>query len=335
MIFATVKLVLGEAVIHFYTPEKCHFSVYTELTLDYASITQIFRLINVQRMSIIELNMIDLSTVEYAALSYVWGGPQRVTLLNQNRAALQQDGALKDLPRTLADAIAFTAALRFRYLWIDAICIIQDNNEDKAIQISNMANIYSYSLITLVAATGKDADSGLPGVTMPRDGWQTEVHVPVPENDVPMSLVPSMNALINEDSNFLTGTIWSTRGWTFQERELARRVIVFTDQQIYWVCEEAYGIEETNMDTDLARCDWDQMEEPRALSLDVDQKQTNNKIVHMSYNLDKCIEYYQRKSLTNEGDAFDAFPAIIQTIEDQTGEGFLWGLAKSTFDTAI
>lgn len=278
--------------------------------------------------------MADLSTLEYAALSYVWGGPQKVTLLNENRAALQQDGALKDLPQTLADAIVFTAALRLQYLWIDAICIIQDNNDDKAIQIGNMANIYSYSIITLIAATGKNADSGLPGVTAPRDGWQTEVRVPVPENDVPMSLVPSMNGLIDEESNFLAGTVWSTRGWTFQERELARRVVVFTEQQIYWVCGEAYGIEETSMDTELARCDWHEMEEPRAMSLYVDKKQ-NNKILHDPVNLSKSIEFYQRKSLTNEGDAFDAFSAIIQSIEDRTGETFLWGLARSNFDSAI
>lgn len=309
------------------------------------SITPVFRLVDVQRKRIVEFTTIDLGKVEYAALSYVWGGPQRVTLLDENREAMQQDGALQDLPRTLADAMAFTSALSLRYLWIDAICIVQDSNKDKAIQIGNMANIYSYSLITIIAATGTNADSGLCGVTAPRAGWQTEIHVPVPKTDVPMSLATSLNEIRDEDANFLTGTIWSTRGWTFQERELARRVIVFTEKQVYWVCEDAISIEETDMDTcpdNVARCDWDQMKEPRALTVlkvksqHKEQERANNsKFYHDAYNFAKCVEYYQRKNLTNQGDAFDAFSAILQSIEDRTDETFLWGLPRSIFNTAI
>lgn len=271
------------------------------------------------------------------ALSYVWGGPQRATLLKENRSTLQQDGALKGLPQTLADAIAFTAALQIQYIWIDAICIIQDSNEDKSIQIGNMANIYSYSLLTLVAATGMNANSGLPGVTTPRDVWQTEVRVPVADQDVPMRLVTSMNRMIHEDDNFLTGTIWSSRGWTFQERELARRIVAFTEDQVYWVCEGGYDIEETDTSSgiDVARCDWDCIEEPRALRLNLRKNQPAVEAVHDPYALRKCIDYYQSKTLTNQGDAFDAFSAILQSIEDRTGETFLWGLARSTFDTGI
>lgn len=288
-------------------------------------------------MKIVELKAADLSKLQYVALSYVWGGPQRVTLLKENRNALQQDGSLTDLPQTLADAIAFTAALHIQYIWIDAICIIQDSNEDKAIQIGNMANVYSYSLVTLVAATGTNANAGLPGVTTPRDTWQTEVRVPVPEQDVPMRLVTSMSRMTHEDDNFLTGTIWSSRGWTFQERELARRIVAFTEEQVYWICEGGYDIEETDVTsgTGIARCDWEYMEEPRALRLNLRKNQPADEAVHDPYALGKCIDYYQTKTLTNQGDAFDAFSAILQSIEDRTGETFLWGLARSTFDTGI
>lgn len=292
---------------------------------------------DVRSLKIVELEAVDLSKLRYVALSYVWGGPQKATLLKENRIALQQDGALKGLPKTLADAIAFTAALQIQYIWIDAICIIQDSNEDKAIQIGNMANIYSYSLITLVAATGTNANSGLPGVSKPRDLWQIELRVPVAEQDMPMRLVTSMNRLTHEDDNFLTGSIWSSRGWTFQERGLAPRIVAFTEDQVYWVCEGGYGIEETDTrsGSDIARCDWRHMEEPRALRLNVRKAQPANEAVHDPYALRECIDYYQSKSLTNKGDAFDAFSAILQSIEDRTGETFLWGLARSTFDTGI
>lgn len=73
------------------------------LLLGCASISQIFRLIDVRQKKIVEFTSVDLSTLEYAALSYVWGGPQRVTLLKQNLVHLQQDGALGELPRTLRE----------------------------------------------------------------------------------------------------------------------------------------------------------------------------------------------------------------------------------------
>lgn len=238
------------------------------LMLGRASISQIFRLIDVRQKKIVEFASVDLSILEYAALSYVWGGPQRVTLLKQNLVHLQQDGALGELPRTLADAIVFTAALDLRYLWVDAICIIQDSNEDKAFQIGNMASIYSCSTITIIAASGKDADSGLEGVQRPRTGRQNELRVPAADGDAPISLVTTLCRLADDDSHFLSTAIWSTRGWTFQERELARRVIVFTDQQIYWACEKSYGIEETDMESEMARCIWDQMSEPHSLISD-------------------------------------------------------------------
>lgn len=292
-----------------------------------------FRLIDVRQKKIVEFALVDLRTLKYAALSYVWGGPQKFTLLKRNLDHLQQDGALEDLPRTLADSIIFTAALDLRYIWIDAICIIQDSDEDKAIQIGNMANIYSCSTITVIASSGKDADSGLAGVTTPRSGQQTEIRVSVPDGDVPMSLVTTLCPLADEDSHFLSSAIWSTRGWTFQEREMAGRVIVFTDQQIYWACEASYGIEETEMENDMARCSWDLMKEPHALLPDLAAR--GEQFRQRTWAFGQYIANYQEKNLTNQGDASDAFSAFLQSIQAHTGETFLWGLPCSMFDTSI
>lgn len=303
------------------------------LMLGRASISQIFRLIDVRQKKIVEFASVDLSTLEYAALSYVWGGPQWVTLLKQNLVHLQQDGALGELPGTLADAIVFTAALDLRYLWIDAICIIQDSNEDQAFQIGNMASIYSCSTITIIAASGKDADYGLAGVQRPRTGRQNELRVPVADGDAPISLVTTLCRLADDDSHFLSTAIWSTRGWTFQERELARRVVVFTGQQIYWACEKSYGIEETDLESEMARCIWDQMSEPHSLISDfADGDYAFRK---RTWAFSQFVANYQERNLTNQGDASDAISAVLQSIQAHTGERFLWGLPCSIFDAAI
>ncbi|KAK3345500.1 hypothetical protein B0H65DRAFT_466876 [Neurospora tetraspora] len=63
------------------------------------------------------------------------------------------------------------------YLWVDAFCIIQDDENDKAAQLQLMAEIYQYALFIVVAAVGNDAQAGLPGVSIPREAIQQNVLV--------------------------------------------------------------------------------------------------------------------------------------------------------------
>jgi Heterokaryon incompatibility protein (HET) len=65
------------------------------------------------------------------------------------------------LPQTILDAIMVCQKLAERYLWVDAICIIQDDEEDKAAQITEMEKIYSLAKVTLIAVCGKNPSQGL------------------------------------------------------------------------------------------------------------------------------------------------------------------------------
>ncbi|KAI9768672.1 MAG: hypothetical protein M1839_003980 [Geoglossum umbratile] len=68
------------------------------------------------------------------------------------------------IPTTVRDAIEVVKALGERYLWVDSVCIAQDSAEDKRHVIGNMHMIYSSATLTIVAADGKDAEAGLPGL---------------------------------------------------------------------------------------------------------------------------------------------------------------------------
>ncbi|KAF1980846.1 HET-domain-containing protein [Aulographum hederae CBS 113979] len=80
---------------------------------------------------------------QYVTLSYCWGAGNKLLLTNKNMSALQSDIPFQDLSKTLQDAITIPRKLGFKYLWIDALCIIQDNEADWAEQASLMADIYS------------------------------------------------------------------------------------------------------------------------------------------------------------------------------------------------
>lgn len=71
-----------------------------------------------------------------------------------------------DIPRPANDAMILCKEMGERYLWVDALCIIQDDSMDKEWQIARIGSIYSSAVFTIVAACGVDADAGLPGVRL-------------------------------------------------------------------------------------------------------------------------------------------------------------------------
>ncbi|KAK1812461.1 hypothetical protein LTR12_013155 [Friedmanniomyces endolithicus] len=92
----------------------------------------------------------------YVALSYVWGGANVLKLTSDNIHELSEEGGLRNslalLPRTVLDAMQVTKAAGERYLWVDSLCILQDNSEESSEQIANMDRVYGSALFTIVAA---------------------------------------------------------------------------------------------------------------------------------------------------------------------------------------
>lgn len=103
---------------------------------------------------------------KYVALSYVWGQVSTFRLGRNNLERLSAEGSLSairhELPRTVNDAIDLIAALGQRYLWVDSLCLVQDDEEDVSMGIEQMNSIYHGSYLTIVAASGADASAGLP-----------------------------------------------------------------------------------------------------------------------------------------------------------------------------
>jgi hypothetical protein len=160
--------------------------------------------INVQKEQIVAITAND----EYLALSYVWGKVNSFTLRKENFKKLQQPGGLsailKQLPRTIQDAILVTRQLGHRYLWIDSLCIVQDDVEFKSKIIDKMDLVYENAFMTLIAASGSDSNSGLPGIgTSPRASEQQFADI---SQDLRLIYARTHTAL--------SDMIWARRAWT-------------------------------------------------------------------------------------------------------------------------
>jgi hypothetical protein len=96
----------------------------------------------------------------YAALSYVWGGPQAFCTLQSNVGSHSSNISLSTLPQTIQDAVLCAHKLGLKYLWVDSLCIIQDSTEDREREISRMAQIYKNAFVTISAARAKGCHEG-------------------------------------------------------------------------------------------------------------------------------------------------------------------------------
>lgn len=239
----------------------------------------------------------------YVALSYVWGGSGRdhcTTMANTKARSLPFGIEESALPLTIVDAIQLTRQLGERYLWVDTLCIIQDSQEDKAVQISLMDRIYGQSALTIIAASGTSVRDGLPGLRtgsrIPNQHIECVqgLHLSIP--------LPASDAVID--------STWDTRGWTFQEEILSRRRLYFTQNQIYFSCSRDIWGEDLVAESKTLRFSF----HPMSLkSRDLLPRITDQAAsYHRSYQ--NAVDRYTQRHLTVESDIIDALRALMNVI---------------------
>ena len=168
----------------------------------------------------------------YAALSYCWGGDQTFKTTRQTLSQYRYGIPSSNLPQTLQDALAATAQLGLRFIWIDALCIIQDDSRDKGREIAQMARVYGNATVTIAASRASTAWEGFFGLRPP---------LGVARPDLVFQL-PSQSAGKTRGSVVLAPLTWERtepidlRGWTYQERVLSPRVLDFGTLRTHWSC---------------------------------------------------------------------------------------------------
>lgn len=248
----------------------------------------------------------------------------------------------------MADTIRLTKILGIRYLWVDALCIIQDDNADKSNQIALMSAIYGCAYLTVVAASGNDADAGLPGMRPgTRFKKQEEIAIKFSQKvtaaesqstdvESEISLLTTLNPLRLPSTHYLDATTWSTRGWTMQERVLSRRNLIFTPEQVFWVCNSATFCEESYFEHPIKFHRFHRSASELTLQIPFRNFYDSTDLVDRFWSQyqDLVCRFTQRK-FTYEGDVHDAFSAILDGLGNVQGETFIWGMPRSRFELAL
>ncbi|KAI9150016.1 hypothetical protein HJFPF1_09766 [Paramyrothecium foliicola] len=181
----------------------------------------------------------------YATLSYCWGKNARQ--LMTTRATIQEHMvtvAYEHLPRTIQDAVRVCRVMGIDYLWVDALCIVQDDDDDKLDQIAQMGSIYKRSTVTLVAAGAESVNDGFLEDAKHRPSMWEDLslpHKPVAELPILVGDGTFGTVFMRPDDSDLTRSSSEPifrRGWTFQELALSPRVVMFDSHQITLKCRE-------------------------------------------------------------------------------------------------
>ncbi|KAI9699543.1 MAG: hypothetical protein M1820_007174 [Bogoriella megaspora] len=210
----------------------------------------------------------------FAALSYVWGRTLGYVTKTENVPLLRMQGGiekvLRQLPTVIVDAIDLTRRLGLQYIWIDALY-------------------------------GEDASVGLRAMRMNEHNGDQQMADCAPGVRLIVSRPPEM---------YIKASKWNTRAWTFQERLLSNRCVIFTAGRVYFQC-------------------WslDFVDAPMRMFRQLPQR--------AFWVYTKVLTLYTDRDLTKLGDILAAFSGMRNLMANIMNAPFIFGLPSSHFDLAL
>ncbi|KAL1848495.1 hypothetical protein Daus18300_013596 [Diaporthe australafricana] len=252
-------------------------------------------------------------SVPYIALSYVWGYVAQPTLTKAVLDTLACQGELRDLeiPQTIRDAIKLVQMIGYRYIWVDALCIIQDDEASRHGQISQMHEIYRHADLTIVAADGDDCSNGLPGVTAVRDRAYKHRRYELP--GLCLMKVPASTKHGTEMSS------WRTRGWTFQEEICSRRTLVLLPEVMFFSCASAVWREDIQLESGVTH---PRSEEGLMSLTSLLHQKTPGDSKDLLLLFRDLVKQYMQRTLSRIDDMENAFAGVAGILEPLVGPAY-------------
>lgn len=292
------------------------------------------RMVDVETMSIIPAPPAS----RYIALSYLWGGvgaEYQTIQANITQRTVPGGLDMSVLPASISDSIHLCLQLGVRYLWVDALCIVQDSADDKALQIGVMELIYGSSFLTIFAVGGDNARAPLPGLRLGTRSKRQHVEV-VQDFHLAVPL-PTLREVLAQSA-------WGTRGWTYQELMLSSRRLFLTNQQAYFECGQDIWCEDVVAESKRLPRSYHPLRNTGGGNFTYLRAPPSwlNKGYMPGYM--SAVTQYTQRNLTNESDVVDAISALTNAIAkgfkltgDQRipSKAFRYGMAMVDLNQAL
>ena len=283
----------------------------------------------------------DLFT-EYATLSHCWGGDtsQMVKLQSTSLVQMQQSIDLTSLSRTFQDAVEIARGLKIPYIWIDALCIIQDSLDDWSKESPRMGQYYRGGKVMISAMASSSSQHG---ILQPRVPALPPVKLEVDCKDVYVRVALDATITVQQSNHQdevrdgLSVTPLRKRGWTLQESVFAPRIIHYTSQQLVWQCKTCMTSEDNQYHWDCHNPKIRQIAQfmnLQAAAQDPNGRPGPREKVRETgwYNM---VCAFSNRQLSYMSDMLPALSGLAHEVHELTGSTYLAGLWMESSDAFI
>ncbi|KAK8108522.1 HET-domain-containing protein [Apiospora sp. TS-2023a] len=265
----------------------------------------------------------------FATLSYTWGQTAHFRTTRANIDQVQEAGALlygpiaTKVPETIQNAILLTKALGLAWLWVDSLCIVQDDKASLPHQLRNMHHIYATSVLTIIAKDGQDAGYGLRGVRgISRPRSTEQLVVPLAGGESAIMMEPEDTPRVPSKYDY------EQRMWTFQEEAFAKRRLIFKGGRVGWKCNCA---------------NW---HESQSNHLEAGSSEAAEWYARASYGgiqgsppslgkLDSLVALFNQRTLGFDEDVFNAFSGLQTHLNSIFPSGLVLGHPEFFFEISL
>lgn len=277
-------------------------------------------------------------SLEYVALSYRWGASAglqtdlKALARFRTSGGLSKSGYAQSIPPTLRNAMRLVTALGERYLWADAICLAQSDNENMARELDNMAAIYASAKMTLVVTDGDAMDEipGLKFISQPR-GFLQKVFTWRSGDNIIVRQLPTLQHKRGCSPYF-------DRGWTFQEWLFSKRRLIFANKHVHWKCACAtWHEDQIDMQGDVDTPKDDASAFLRDTFRDTEAEEYIPRLQprESMERLAMVLSEYNDRSLTFAEDTLPAITGLLTSLSRAMRTSFLCGIPEMCFDAAL
>ncbi|KAI0835685.1 heterokaryon incompatibility protein-domain-containing protein [Hypoxylon sp. FL0890] len=250
---------------------------------------------------------------EYVAITHCWGKEPFLQTKTSNLQSHKERILLRAMPKNFRDAVYVSKSLGYKYLWIDSLCIIQDDEQDWDQESKLMGDIYNRADLVIAATCASAAQDGFLAKNRPTYR-ESKVSVALQDADRPTTFYYRLASPHRNQQGPL-----DKRAWAFQERLLARRYVSFRLHEVTWYCQTSMHCE----------CDSAEVADDhrkfRERSLDFLFSRNSQRDLHIRWRQD-IVSFYTQRALTRSSDKLIALSAVASAFQVKLGSKYLVGL---------